>query len=152
MNFYLNSMVALALLFLPQVAEADMNLFNRLLFSDKAYSKKIEVKAYIITQEQARAALCNPLKDPVQLDKKELYGKKTYLLLRVRNTELKHAWGILNCKILPHPNPLRVSIGDLVSKSDEYNTYLLQIGSLELLPNETGTPEVLIGWDELYTK
>ncbi len=150
MNFYLNSMVALALLFLPQIAEARMNFFDRLLFSDKAYAKKIEVKAYIITQEQAQAALCNPSHELLQLDKKELYGKKNYLLLQVRNTDITHAWGVLTCRVPSYDVSIKLPIFDLAS-TKKHNTYLLQIGSPELLPNETGKPEISIGWDELYT-
>ncbi len=75
----------------PQIAKADMNFVDWVLFSDKAYAKEIEVKAYIITQEQACAALCDPPQQPTQLDKNSLIGKKKYLFLQVKNTGKKHA-------------------------------------------------------------
>lgn len=52
MNFFLQTLAALLIILIPQIAKADMNFIERSLFSDKAYAKEIEVKAYIITQEQ----------------------------------------------------------------------------------------------------
>jgi hypothetical protein len=138
---------------MPQILRADMNLVDRILFSDKAYAKEIEVKAFIITQEQACAAFCDPPIEPVQLDNKELYGKKTYLFLQVRNNGKKHAWGTLACEVPTYHMPIKISIFGLGrSDSYSYNTYLIHLGSLLLTPNETGTPKISIEWDELCTK
>lgn len=151
MNFYLKSIVAFMMVLTPQIAKADMNFVDRILFSDKSYAKEIEVKAYIITGEQACAALCNPPQKPTQLDKKELGGNKTYLFLQVRNTGKKHAWGTLACKVPRYHIPIKVPVDDLDNPKN-YNIYLLHLGSLAFFPNETGTPEISIKWDELYTK
>jgi hypothetical protein len=128
-----------------------MNFIDRLLFSDKSYASQIEVKAYIITQEQACVALCDPPQEPIQLDKKELYGKKTYLFLQVRNTGKKHAWGTLACKVPSYHVPIKVPIFD-INNPKNYNIYLLHLGSLILVRNETGVPKISVEWDELYTK
>jgi hypothetical protein len=151
MNFYLKSIVAFMLLLAPQIAKADMNLVDRVLFSDKSYAKEIEVKAYIITREQACAALSDPPEQPIQLDKKDLLGHKTYLFLQVRNTGKKHAWGTLACKVPRYHVPLKVFVGDL-DDPNTYNTYILHLGSLGLVPSETGIPKISVEWDELYTK
>src|ERR1700677_4924697 len=97
MNTCLKPIVVVVMLFIPYFAQADMNFIDRILFSDKSYAKEIEVKAYIITREQACAALCDPPVQPIQLDKSELVGKKKYLFLQVRNGGKKHAWGTLAC-------------------------------------------------------
>lgn len=151
MNFFLKSVVALLMLLLPQIAKADMNFIERVLFSDKSYAKEIEVKAYIITQEQACAALCDPPQQPTQLEKKDLVGKKKYLFLQVRNTGKKHAWGTLACKVPSFHAPIKVDIGGLDNPKN-YNIYLLHLGSLGFLPSETGIPKISVEWDELYTK
>jgi len=151
MNFCLKSIVAFVMVLAPQIARADMDFIDRVLFSDKSYAKEIEVKAYIITGEQACAALCDPPQQPTQLDKKELYGHKTYLFLQVRNTGKKHAWGTLACKVPRYHIPIKVDIGDLDNPKN-YNIYLLHLGSLMLVPSETGAPTISIEWDELYTK
>lgn len=152
MDFRLKSMVILTLALGPQVANADMKFVDWILFSDKAYAKEIEVKAYIITREQACAALCDPPQEPIQLDKKELRGSnKTYLFLQVRNTGKKHAWGTLACSVPSYHVPIKVPIFD-INNPKNYNTYLLHLGSLMLVPSETGVPEISVKWDKLYTK
>ncbi len=151
MNFFLKSIAAFIAVLAPQIAKADMNLLEWVLFSDKAYAKEIEVKAYIITQEQACAALGDPAQQPIQLDKNELGGKKTYLFLQVRNTGKKHAWGILACKVPRYHGPIKVEVGDLDNPKN-YNVYLLHLGSLAFSSSEIGIPKISIEWDELYTK
>ena len=151
MNFCLKSVVALMVMLAPLIAKADMNLVDRVIFSDKSYAKEIEVKAYIITREQACVALCDPTQEPTQLDKKELGGNKTYLFLQVRNTGKKHAWGTLACKVPRYHIPIKVDISDL-DNSKNYNIYLLHLGSLAFVPSETGVPKISVQWDELYTK
>lgn len=84
---------------MPQRLRAELNLFERLLFSKRSYAKNIEVKAYILTREQAYAALCNPVEEPIQLDKEKLYSQNAFLMLLVRNTGKEHAWGTLACKV-----------------------------------------------------
>ena len=151
MNFFLKSIVAFMMVLAPQIARADMNVVDRVLFSDKSYAKEIEVKAYIITQEQACAALCDPPQQPTQLEKKDLIGKKKYLFLQVRNTGNKHAWGTLACKVPSFHAPIKVDIGGLDNPKN-YNIYLLHLGSLGFLPSEAGIPKISVEWDELYTK
>ena len=153
MIFLLRLMIALGLLSLPVTVKADMKFVDWILFSDKAYAKEMEVHAYIITQEQACAALCEPPQEPIQLDKKGLCRKNTFLFLKVRNNGTKHAWGILACKVPTYHIPIKVSIYG-VGRSDRhaYNVYLIQLGSLGIVPSETGMPKISIEWDELYTK
>jgi hypothetical protein len=151
MNFFLKSIAAFSMLLIPQIAKADLNFIKRTLFSDEFYAKEIEVKAYIITQEQACAALRNPPQEPIQLEKKDLIGKTKYLFLQVRNSGKKHTWGTLACELPSFNIPLKVFVGD-VDNSNTYNIYILHLGLLGFLPNETGIPEISIKWDELYTK
>jgi len=151
MNFYLKSIVALLMVSMPQIAKADMNFIERSMFSDKAYAKEIEIKAYIITQEQACAALCDPPQQPAQLNNKDLYGKKTYLFLQVKNTGKKHAWGILACKVPRYHDPIKVDIGDLDNPKN-YNIYLLHLGVIVLTNSKPDIPKISFEWDKLYTK
>ncbi len=151
MKSFLNLIVFILILVAPHIAKADMNFMERSLFSDKAYAKEIEVKAYIITREQACAALCDPPQQPTQLDNKALYGKKTYLFLQVKNTGKKHAWGILACKVPRYHDPIKVDIGDLDNPKN-YNTYLLHLGVIVLTDSKPDMPKISIEWDELYTK
>ncbi len=151
MRFFLKPIVAFLMILTPQIAKADMKFVDWVLFSDKAYAKEIEVKAYIITREQACAALSDPPEQPTQLDKKDLYGHKTYLFLQVRNLGKKHAWGTLACTVPRYHVPIKAPIFD-IDNPNTYNTYILHLGSLGLVPSETGAPKISVEWDELYTK
>jgi hypothetical protein len=151
MNFLLKSIATLLMILTPQIAKADLNFVDRILLSDKAYAKEIEVKAYIITQEQACAALCDPPQQPIQLDNKALYGKKTYLFLQVRNAGKKHAWGTLACKVPRYHVPIKVPIFD-IDNPKNYNSYLLHLGVIVLTDSKPDTPKISVEWDELYTK
>ncbi len=151
MNFCLKSIAAFTMVLAPQIAKADMKFVDWVLFSDKAYAKEIEVKAYIITQEQACAALCDPPQQPIQLDNPTLYGKKTYLFLQVRNTGKKHAWGTLACSVPRYHVPIKVPIFD-INNPKNYNTYLFHLGVIVLTDSKPDVPKISIEWDELYTK
>ncbi len=151
MNFYLKSMMAVTLIFIPHMAEAGMNLINRMLYADPDYAHEIEIKAYIITEEQTCSAMGDPQQEPTQLSKKCLYGHSTYLFLQVRNIGKKHAWGILACTVPSYHVPLDVPIFNLNS-SEEYSIYLIHLGVVTPVPNKPGFPELSFEWKELYTK
>lgn len=151
MHFCLKSIIALMTVLTPQIAQADMNVVERLLFSDKSYAKEIEVKAYIITREQACAALCDPPQQPTQLDNKALYGEKTYLFLQVRNAGKKHAWGTLACSVPRYHVPIKVPIFD-INNPKNYNIYLFHLGVIVLTDSKPDAPKISVEWDELYTK
>lgn len=151
MGTFLKMVIASFVACTPQLLKADVKFVDWVLFSDKAYAKEIEVKAYIITQEQACAALCDPPQQPTQLSNKDLYGEKTYLFLQVKNTGKKHAWGILACKVPRYHDPIKVDISDLDNPKN-YNTYLLHLGVIVLTNSKPDMPKISVQWDELYTK
>lgn len=153
MHTFVRIIITCCIAFLPLQLKANMKFVDWVLFSNKAYAEEMEVKAYIITQEQACAALNNPSQEPVQLDKKELLNKNTFLFLKVRNNGPKHAWGTLACKVPTYHTPIKLSIYG-VGRLDKkiFNVYLIQLGSLGIVPSETGIPKISFEWDELYTK
>ncbi len=151
MNFYLKSMMVVMLIFIPHMAEAGTNLINRMLYADPDYANEIEIKAYIITEEQACAVMDHPQQEPVQLANKDLYRHKIYLFLQVKNVGMKHAWGTLSCAVPRYHIPLKVSLFN-PSSQEEYSIYLVHLGSLMLTPDTPGVPKFSVDWDELYTK
>ena len=143
----------LLMVLMPQIAGAEMKLLDWLFFSDKAYVKHMEVQAYIVPKEDICELLLNFPERYQQLDNKSLYNKDTFLLLRVRNNGKKHAWGALACKVPTYHSPIKLSIyGVGRSNARAYNVYLIQLGSLIIVPGEIGIPAISIEWDELYTK
>jgi hypothetical protein len=126
MKLFLQAIVAIMIVVTPHIVRADMNFFDRIMFSDKAYAKEIEVKAYIITQEQACAALCDPSQEVIQLSKKELGGSKTYLYLKVKNTGNKHTCGTLACRVPSYSISIKTTVVAIAS-SKNFNFYLTRV-------------------------
>src|SRR5690348_13981869 len=118
-------MIACIFALLPQFLRADLNLFERLLFSDKAYAKHIEVKAYILTEKQSADLLADPVKEPTQLLASELAKfPKRYLVVRVKNLGDKHAWGTLACCVPRIWHPIKIPV---ISIRDDFCNYLICI-------------------------
>lgn len=128
-----------------------MSLWNRMLFSDKAYAKQIEVKVYILTHGQAADLLANPSKEPVQLLSSELSKfSKFYLVVRVRNLGNKHAWGTLACSVPCIWEPVKIPI---ISLYEDFSNYLICIdGTSVAMSYENFIPKLSFEWDQLYTK
>ncbi len=151
MNFFLKPIVAFLMILTPQIAKADMNFFYRILFSDKAYAKHIEVKAYILTDKQSADLLANSSKEPAQLLASELAKfPKLYLVVRVRNLGNKNAWGTLACSVPRIWDPINIPI---ISICDDFCNYLICLeGSSVAESHENFTPQITFKWDQLYTK
>ena len=69
--------------------------FERWRLSNKEYAKNIEVKSYLLTDEQAAELLANPQKEITQPMQKELYMKNLNVVLRLKNKKGIYAWGTL---------------------------------------------------------
>lgn len=151
MSAFLKPIVALLILLLPHVAKADLNLFERLLFSDRAYAKHIEVKVYILTERQSADLLADPLKEPIQLLASELAPfPKKYLVVRVKNLGDKHAWGTLACSVPRVWHPIKVPT---ISIHDDFCNYLISLEGLAIAESyENFIPKITFEWDQLYTK
>jgi hypothetical protein len=107
----------------PHIARADMNLFDRLMFSDKAYAKHIEVKTYILTDKQSADLLADSSQEPTQLFASELARfSKLYLVVRVKNLGNKNAWGTLACSVPRIWDPIKIPI---ISIRDDFCNYLI---------------------------
>ena len=150
MVFPLKIMTACVLAFFPQLLQADLNLFERFLFSDKAYAKHIEVKAYILTESQSADLLADPSREPTQLLASELSQfLKLYLVVRVRNLGGKHAWGTLACSVPRIWHPIKIPA---ISIRDDFCNYLICLEGFYVAgSDENFLPKLSFEWDELYT-
>ena len=149
MNFPLKIAVVCALVFMPQLNA--LNVFTRFLFSNKAYAKNIEVKAYILTNIQASALLADPSKEPTQFIGRELAKfPKQYLVVRVRNLGNSHAWGTLACSVPGIWDPLKIPI---ISIRKDFCDYLICVEGISVsYSHHTYAPNITYEWDKLYTK
>ncbi|NGX49755.1 MAG: hypothetical protein K940chlam5_01359 [Candidatus Anoxychlamydiales bacterium] len=152
MKFWL--LTALILIgIIPFVLKADLT--KKLLFSNKSYAKQIEVKTYVLTQEQVAQLFKEPNKDPIQLTVNELgkatrETKKRYFVVRARNLGDLHAWGILSCKVRYIREPLKIP---MISIRDQFCDYIICVTGFIISPQDDSPyPDISYEWSELYTK
>lgn len=119
------------------------------IFSNKGYEKNIEAETYVISEDN----IVNVFNDILQLQEikqesyQNLYGKKIYLLLRLKNKGSAGAWGSLLCKV--DGNSIRISINYISFK--EWDNYLIPIGK-QTWSKSDNIPKVTIEWEKLYSK
>jgi hypothetical protein len=151
MGIFLKMVIACFIAFMPQLLKADVKLVDWLLFSDKAYAKKIEVKAYILTERQSADLLADPSKEPIQLLASELAKfPKKYLVVRVKNLGDKNAWGTLACSVPRVWDPIKIPV---INIRNDFCNYLICLeGSYVAGNDEIFIPKITFEWDKLYTK
>lgn len=133
---------------IPFIKEEKVDLFSRLLWANKKYAKTIEVKSYVLTSEQIKLLVNEPLQEPLQLSNKELEQKLVHLVLRVKNRSEAVAWGTMAYK-LKHVNWASIDIICFPSKFGETQDYILPLGAIFLGAREE-LPEVQLKWTDLY--
>ena len=151
MKFWvLTALILIAIV--PFALRADMT--KKLLFSNKGYAKQIEVKTYILTQEQVAQLFKEPNKMPIQLTVDELNKisnetKNRYIVIRVKNLGNLHAWGVLSCKTGLR-NPIMIGIPSI---KNTYSDYVICISGIFITSSEQNIyPATEYEWPELYTK
>ena len=151
MRYFIKMIIACVLTCVPQILRADLNIFERLLFSDRAYAKCIEVKAYILTEKQSADLLADYSKEPTQLLASELSKiSKLYLVVRVKNLGNKNAWGTLACSVPRIWHPIKVPT---ISILDDFCNYLISVEGFSVVhSHENFIPKITFEWDQLYTK
>lgn len=151
MSRFIKIILGIAVVLMPQLARAELNFIERFFLSDKAYAKHIEVKTYILTENQSADLLANPSREPKQLLASELARfPKRYLVVRVRNLGNKHAWGTLACSVPRIWSPIKIPT---ISIHDEFCNYLICIDGLSVADaHENFIPKITFEWDQLYTK
>ena len=150
MKFWL-LIVLIPIALVPFVLKADLT--KKLLFSNKSYAKNIEVKTYILTQEQVAELFKFPDKDPSFFTSKELNNitrKKRYCVVRVKNLGELNVWGVLSCKIPGINEIIKIEIPSI---EKYFCDYVICISGVYVGPGENSPyPDITHEWSELYTK
>lgn len=130
-------------------------LVFRVLFSNKRYAKNIEVKTYVLTQDQVADLFKYPDKEPEQLQVKvfykvEIVQKPRYFVVRVKNLGNRHAWGTLSCKVRCIHKPFKIPI---ISIGAQFCNYIICIEGVAISEAKNSPyPDMSYKWSELYTK
>ncbi len=152
MKFWL-LIVLIPIALVPFALKADLT--KKLLFSNKNYAKQIEVKTYILTQEQVAKLFKEPDKEPMQLTVDELgkatrETKKRYFVVRVKNLGELHAWGVLSCKVRCIHEPFKIPI---FTNRNQFCDSVIDIsGTVIAEAKNSPYPDMSYEWSELYTK
>ena len=121
------------------------------MFSNKTYKDKIKIETYLVSEEKIGSILGKNDKmgeAPLALENyQELYGKKTYLVVRLKNEGRSGAWGILLCTIDKCVTKVYVNRVPF----QEWDLYIIPIGTLTWNRSNV-TPTVDVEWEKLYIK
>ena len=142
--------ILLSIFIIPFALQA--GVVEKMLFSNKGYAKQIEVKTYVLTQEQVSELFKKPSKNPIQLtvDELEKITMKIYFVVRVKNLGQLHAWGTLSCKVRCIHNPFKIPV---LSIKDEFCDNIMCIFGIAIAKGQNSEyPDISYEWSELYTQ
>ena len=127
----------------------------RILFNSPGAAKWIDVKAYLLNDEQVLEAFKDPSKELKQPTNRELYSKNVSVLIRIKNQadEGEVAWGTLAYSI-DHVNwhKIDVIMPPKKSKNDvPFYQYVIPSGSGVFYSDDVPHEPVLIKWVALYS-
>ncbi len=143
--------IGIVILILIVLFVGRVRIIEKILFSNKSYAKQIEVKTYILTQEQVVNLFKDPQKEPMRLIVDELNKiDKLYFVARVKNLGSSNAWGVLNFQVPSSTFPIKITILNI---QRDYCDFVICIsGLLVSQKNDTVVPSIKYKWSELYTK
>jgi len=117
------------------------------LFSNKKYAENIKVETYLISENNLSRIIDNKWLLKIKQDKcEELFGKKVYPVLRLRNEGRLSAWGTF--RFITSIGTFRVE-GD--TRIGEWMTYIFP-GSNYMSERGDRFPKSGFTWERLYTK
>ncbi|NGX48673.1 MAG: hypothetical protein K940chlam5_00263 [Candidatus Anoxychlamydiales bacterium] len=124
--------------------------FQRWRQIDMGYTKKMEIKSYLLTDDGAAYLLQNPQKEISQPMQSELYKKNINVVLRVKNLKRKIAWGTISYKI--GEKRLFVDVINIEGESDKFNNFVISVGNI-ITSDEDKKPKSLDAkFKTLYTR
>ncbi len=129
--------------------------FVRWFFSDRGYAKKIEVKPYLLNDQQVVQLLTHPENDVLQPPQKDLYLKNANVVLRLKNHGGASAWGTLAWRIGNDQNWLKIDISNLppsyVKHAKRFSDFIIPVDIVVGINNEALPKEIQTKWNSLYT-
>ena len=123
----------------------------RWLYSDKGHAKKIEVLAYLLTNEQVSFMFAHPNEIVQQLSQKELSSKNVNVVLRMRNVTDGAAWGRLLWTMEGKGwNAVDVNFIPTPRQSEKYADIIIPLGKIPFGRTDSPPESISIKWDDLY--
>ena len=126
----------------------------RMLYSKQGYAKKIEVKPYLLNDEQVIRSLTHSQMEIKQPPRKELYLRNVNVVLRIKNHGKAAAWGTLAYSI-DHINwsKIDVRLDPINSKNNvPFYEYVIPIGIAVPYDDDMPPKPIQFKWVALYAK
>ncbi len=124
--------------------------FQRWRQIDMGYTKKMEIKSYLLTDDGAAYLLQNPQKEISQPEQNELYNNNVNVVLRVKNLKRKTAWGTISYKI--GEKRLFVDMINIEGESNRFNNYVISVGNIITSDEKTLPKSLDAKFKTLYTR
>ncbi|NNM43941.1 MAG: hypothetical protein HKM07_06325 [Chlamydiae bacterium] len=124
---------------------------ERWLFSNRGYAKEMEIKTYLLTDEQLAWSLSHQDEEIKQPSQKDLYNRNVNLLLRIKNHRGASAWGSLAWKT-KYQGWQMLQVGGLSCYDKKFADFVVPIGIQKVANSDELPEEVRVKWLSLYTK
>ena len=126
-----------------------------LLYSNSGYAKKIEVKPYLLNDEEVIQLLMHPEQEIQQPPQKDLFLKNVNMVLRISNQGGAVADGTLAYRIYEDGHWFKLDV--VISPSDRKNSkqvydYVIPLGVAVFFENDKPPGYIQYKWLSLYTK
>ena len=145
----------LTLLEIKDTIAGDKQFFLiRMLYSKQGHAKKIEVKSYLLNDEQVIQSLTHPQMEIQQPPRKELFLKNVNVVLRIKNHGYAPVWGTLAYSI-DHINwsKIDVTLDPVNSKNNvPFYEYVIPIGLAVPYDDDIPPKSIQFKWIALYVK
>jgi hypothetical protein len=127
--------------------------FVRWFYSNRGYAKKIEVKPYLLNDEQVLQLLTHPEKDIRQPPQKDLYLKNANVVLRLKNHGGASAWGTLAWRIGNQQwSKIDIDLPPSHAKhAKRFNDFIIPVDIVVGIDKEDPPSGIQTKWDSLYT-
>ena len=126
----------------------------RMFYSKKGYAKNIEIKPYLLNDEQVLQSLKHPQIELQQPPQKELFLKNVNVVLRITNYGQAVAWGTLAYKV-DHSIWLKIDVdmNPINSKNKTpFCEYVIPIGIAVPYDDDLPPKPIKLKWIALYAK
>ncbi len=124
-------------------------------YKNSGYAKNIDVKAYLLNDEQAAQLLMHPDREIQQPPQKDLFLKNVNVVLRISNQGEVAAWGTLAYCLYEDGHWFQLEV-DVPSSKSEMNKqvydYVIPVGIVVPFNNDKPPRQVQYKWLSLYTK
>lgn len=126
----------------------------RMLYSNPGYAKKIEIRPYLLNDEQVIQSLTHPQVEIQQPPQKELFLKNVNVVLRIKNHGSAQAFGTLAYSVHEgYWSKIDVTMSPITSRNNvPFYEYVIPIGIAVPFNDDAPPKPIQFRWIALYAQ